>query len=232
MINCEPKALTPRFTLVTAPTTEPVTVADAQAHIFFPAEDSAKVEVLLKAARMKLEHWTGRAFITQTCRISYDVLTASGPMDDFWYTESPRMPANVYIPRMIELPKPPLISVSSIQYFLDDGVEAATTYTSTYYSTSTNGVHGRVMLKTGRTWPTGLRPMDSLYINYTAGYGDDADDVPQPLREAIIELAAHMYENREGQQAANAGGAVVLDRGTFIPAGVQTKAIDYKVVRL
>ena len=42
---------------------------------------------------------------------------------------------------------------------------------------------------------------DTLEIDFTAGYGDSADDVPMPLRQAVLLLLAQSYEYR-GQDSA------------------------------
>lgn len=34
-------------------------------------------------------------------------------------------------------------------------------------------------------------------ITFTAGFGDTASDVPAPIRQALLQLIAHWYENRE-----------------------------------
>jgi uncharacterized phiE125 gp8 family phage protein len=236
MLNPTSRELVGRMKLLTAPAAEPVTFADFQARTHCSGQDETFAEGLITTARQLAEEWCGRAFITQTWQLWFDIGCGAGDQDDFWYTDSPQAKHWRFMPAVIELPRPPLISVSSIKYYLDDGVEAATTFASTNYQTSTTGELGRVRLKTGKTWPTGLRAMDSLVIEYTAGYttGGEAPtaNVPQAIKDAIIEWAAHMYENREGQQAANAGGAVVLNRGAFVPAGVQTKLMPYRVIRL
>ena len=36
-----------------------------------------------------------------------------------------------------------------------------------------------------------------IEIQFTAGFGAAATDVPAPLRQAILLLVAHWYENRE-----------------------------------
>jgi uncharacterized phiE125 gp8 family phage protein len=36
-------------------------------------------------------------------------------------------------------------------------------------------------------------------IRYTAGYGDNADDVPEQIKQAILQIVGHLYENRESQ---------------------------------
>jgi uncharacterized phiE125 gp8 family phage protein len=43
--------------------------------------------------------------------------------------------------------------------------------------------------------PTGK----SVTIRYTSGYGDNADDVPEQIKQAILQIVGHLYENRESQ---------------------------------
>ena len=38
---------------------------------------------------------------------------------------------------------------------------------------------------------------NGIEIDFTAGYGDAADDVPAPIRQALLLLIAHWYEHRE-----------------------------------
>ena len=226
--------LKPKFNLVTGPATEPVTVAEfhEHAHTEGLGQDD-KITALLKTARLNAEDFCGRAFITQTWKgtidAEYSGITGHPYVDEMLYGHS--QSASACIPRVIELARPPLISVSSIVYYLDDGTDSATTFSASSHYVSTTGLMGRVMLRTGQQWPAGLRPIDSIVITYTAGYGN-ASDVPQDVKEAIIEWAAHMYENREGAPAANAGGAVVLNRGAFIPSGVQAKLSAYRLPKL
>lgn len=42
-------------------------------------------------------------------------------------------------------------------------------------------------------------PGNELRVRYVAGYGDDPNEVPVAIRQAIMMLVGHMYENREGQ---------------------------------
>ena len=41
-----------------------------------------------------------------------------------------------------------------------------------------------------------LRRRNAVAIAFDAGYGAAADDVPMPIREAILDLAAGLYVNR------------------------------------
>jgi uncharacterized phiE125 gp8 family phage protein len=59
-------------------------------------------------------------------------------------------------------------------------------------------------------------PTEVTFIS--AGFGDMGDDVPEPIREGILEYATQLYEDRTGARepkyAAAAGGSIV-------PRGIQ-----------
>jgi len=76
--------------------------------------------------------------------------------------------------------------------------------------------YGRVKLKSGSTWPTHRR-FDSFIISFTCGYGDAAADIPETLKQAVLQLIAHLYENRES-----------ID----IPAGVKILLWAFKIMRI
>lgn len=63
----------------------------------------------------------------------------------------------------------------------------------------------------------------ALEVNYTAGYGTSANDVPQPIRTAIIMLAAYISEHRGGCDMGNAldmSGAKPLIASYAVRGGV------------
>ena len=45
-------------------------------------------------------------------------------------------------------------------------------------------------------WPKPGRIANGIEIAFTAGYGDAAADVPEPIRHAILLLVAHWHEHR------------------------------------
>ena len=53
------------------------------------------------------------------------------------------------------------------------------------------------LVRTGVIWPQPGKAANGVEIDFTAGYGALATDVPAPLREALLLLIAHWYENRE-----------------------------------
>src|SRR5690348_16556758 len=87
--------------LIADPATEPVSLAEAKAHLRVTASDEdALISALIIAAREAAEHELGRALITQTWEKTLDLF-----------------------PDAIELTNPPVQSVASVQYLDIDGVE-------------------------------------------------------------------------------------------------------------
>jgi uncharacterized phiE125 gp8 family phage protein len=61
-------------------------------------------------------------------------------------------------------------------------------------------------------------------IDFTAGYGATAADVPQPLRQAIRLLVTHWYENR--------AAVVIGDAITHLPLGCRELVAPYRRMSL
>jgi len=56
---------------------------------------------------------------------------------------------------------------------------------------------GLVALAWNRFWPITRSSINSVVIQFAAGYGDAADDVPQVIRQGILIEVSNLYENRE-----------------------------------
>jgi len=162
--------------LKTPPAIEPVTLEELKDHLRVDSVDEdALLTGLIAAAREWCEGFQNRAYITQTLQL--------------WLDEWPAGDA-------IVLPRPPLQSVASVKYYGTDDTEY--TLDAADYRVSLYGYKGRVVLNYGKSWPsTTLRPAEAVVVEYDAGYGDDATDVPERARMAIKIVAAHLYENRE-----------------------------------
>ena len=161
-----------------APTKEPISLYEAKLHLRTdyddPVEDNL-IDALITTSRQYAEQFQHRGYITQTWELWFD----EWPDGDY-----------------IEIPIVPLQSVDSITYFDTDGTEA--TLSSDDYFVDTKSEPGRVHLNYGETWPsTALRPANGVCVTFVAGYGDDASDVPESMRQAMLLLIGHLYENRE-----------------------------------
>lgn len=166
--------------VVTAPALEPVSLDEAKRHCRIIGDDEDDdLSRLITAAREVVEageSWSlERALITQTLRVTLDGF----PCDD----------------TPIQLPRPPLLTVSSITYY--DTANVSTTHTASLYTTELNNDPGRVMPIGGQIWPTTYDRPGAVTITYTAGYGATAASVPAAIRQAILLIVGDLYANRE-----------------------------------
>ena len=176
------------LTLITAPGTEPLTQAEAQDYLRIDELTIAgadRLNAMIKAARIYCEEFQHRAYITQT-----------------WELSLPRFR------ECIEVPKGKLQSVTSFKYKKSDGAETALAE-NTGYIVSTRGITGRITPPYGVSFPTAtLWPVDPIVIRFVCGYGDTADDVPETVKQAMLMLIAHWYENRAA--VGNAGAEIAF----------------------
>jgi uncharacterized phiE125 gp8 family phage protein len=184
----------------TEPTVEPVTAAEVDSYLRgdgeLEAADEAELEALIASAREYVELQTRRALITQTWTMYLDCWPRRGPQELEWW-DGVREGAITQIDPTgsVELPIGPLQSVVHVKTY--DQSNVATTMDSDQYFLDRLSVPGTLNLNTGVSWPVFTRNKNGIEIQYIAGYGDSAADVPHPLCLAIKMLAAHWYENRE-----------------------------------
>jgi len=79
--------------------------------------------------------------------------------------------------------------------------------TSYHIDTSENSP-GRIKLKSGYSWPT-HRGFASFIITIKAGYGDAAADIPYSIKQAILQVIGHLYENRESQEVPDGAKSIL-----------------------
>lgn len=70
---------------------------------------------------------------------------------------------------------------------------------SLYYVDTSEDSPGRVKLKSGCVWPT-HRNFASFIVEFKAGYGDTAAEVPDKLKQGILQLIGYLYKNREAAE--------------------------------
>lgn len=187
--------------VVIPPATEPVTLSEfkLQARIDHNDEDTL-IAQYIKAAREHVETILRRALITQTLMLA---------LDDWWVGEQ-------------ELLMPPLQSVAQITYRDVNGTEH--TLNPTDYVVDTVSDPGRIRFAKGVSHPNvELWPYAAVKITYVAGYGNNASDVPEAIRQAVRMLAVHYYENREAVYAERGGSVQV------IPFAVDALLAPYRV---
>lgn len=134
------------------------------------------LDMLIKAVRKDIEKVLARKLITQTWKYYLD-----------------RWPGENYI----EIPFPPLQSVSSVKYTDSAGTITTLTVTTDYLVDSVSEP-GRIVLPYCGTWPMDiLYPINPVGIEFICGYGDHGEDVEEPIIQAMLLQVAAMYLNRE-----------------------------------
>ena len=184
------------LTRQTPPAVEPVTVAEAKAHLRVDNSDSdTEIAAMLIAAREWCEQYLDRTLVNTQWVMRFDSF-----------------------PYEIELPRPPIASSGtttavSLTYTLGD--DSTATLSTTTYRVDRNSTPGVVRQLRAGSWPGNLDDYNAVSVTWWAGYGSAGSSVPATIRHAILLLVGHWYESR---QAAVATGAVPQD----VPYGVKS----------
>ena len=174
----------------TPPTTYPVTLAQAKAQSHIPTdqdgEDPMIEDIDIPAATHYCEHETHRQFITATLTIR---------MDEF--------------PRVIWLPRPPAISVTSIKYI--DTAGDTQTLSASKYTLDPYRVKARITEAYGEVWPSTRAVVNAVTVIYTAGFGA-ASTVPAELKKAILMATDGYFYHRTHQTELRLNENMALQR--------------------
>lgn len=156
-----------------------VSLADAKTHLRVTDTDSdAYIPLLVTLATRIYEERANTSLITQTLILH---------LDRFPENEGP-----------IYLPRGPVQTVASVYYVDTSGV--ATEFVAASYKVDINRAIATIRPAYGYTWPATREQGDAVYIEYDAGYGDDATDLvdtaDMPVH-AVKLLVGHFFERRE-----------------------------------
>ncbi len=157
--------------VVTAPTVEPVTLAEVKEHLRLDHSDhDTMLENLIQASREWMEQVTSRALVQQTRAVLY----------------------RQWPDRHFVLPYPPIQSVSSVKYTDTNGTTS--TFSADNYEVVTNREPGLLILGYSKVWPSATLLHDSypIEIEYVCGYAVTEDsppdyraNVPESIKSAI-----------------------------------------------
>jgi uncharacterized phiE125 gp8 family phage protein len=181
---------TARWSQVTAPAFEPLSLSEAKAHLRVDvADEDALITALISAARQYIEARTGRMLPQRNFVVELDGFPVNG--ED------------------IVLPFPPVTAVSALSYF--DTLGATQTLSvGTGYRLGL-GLHiPRIRLPVTQTeWADTANVSDAVSISLTGGYANAAA-VPEVAKQAMRLLIGHYYENREAVLSGGGGNAIAL----------------------
>lgn len=187
--------------VITQPENEPVSLSEVKLHLRVEHnEEDTLIASLIKTAREVAEtSFTWRALAIQTFEYTLD-----------------RFPSD----RSVYLPRPPLKTVESISYKDRTGTE--TVLNTDCYIVDTAAEPGRVVLVPEASWPdVELYPTSAVRIRFTAGY--DATDIPESIKQGMLLMIGHWYENREA--------VVVGNVAREVPFAVEALLYPYRVWR-
>lgn len=163
------------WTVTTPPASEPLTLEETKLHLRVEhSADDTLINTLIQAAREVAEDLTWRAVVTQTITLVLDGFPSDG---------------------IIELPRPPLIQVDSVQY-VDTNGETQTLTADSDYQVDAYSEPARIVPAYNQTWPSTRPIANAVTVVYQAGYGAAAD-VPRKIRQAMLLIVGEWYTHRE-----------------------------------
>lgn len=184
--------------IVTGPTENLLSTAEAKA--FLRVDSSSEdtlIDSLVLAATSVAEKFTNRVFLTQTWDLWLDRFPSRTKRgSDGWFEGEREAPLSSVVEglRYIEIPKPPLQSITFLKTYNTSDTESE--FSSSSYYVDTNSSPGRLALNYSESWPSvTLRPANGIQVRFVAGYGLAAT-VPEPIKLAVKMILTNLYENR------------------------------------
>jgi uncharacterized phiE125 gp8 family phage protein len=160
--------------LVTSPIELPVSVARLKLAMRYDENGlDSHISDLLEAATGDAEALTNRRFVTQTWDFTRDCFPSCSTM---------------------EVPFPPLQSVTSITYIDSNG--DSQTLSTDVYVVDTAPEPGEIRLKYNQVWPVTRSDPNAVTVRAVVGYGA-ASAVPSKFCIAIMQMASHWFRHPE-----------------------------------
>ena len=183
---------------LTPPAVEPLSLAEAKAFLRVEtADDDLLIGALIAAGRIHVEKQTGLALVTQGWRLVLDC----------W-------PEN----RRIAARPAPMKALTAARVFDFDGEARAVDLRLFVPDPSTSTLSFKPWML-----PMPTRIAAGIELDVTAGFGDAAANVPEPLRQAVRLFVAHWYENR---------GVVGAMQGAPLPPNAAALVAPYRMLML
>jgi uncharacterized phiE125 gp8 family phage protein len=221
--------------LIADVTQEPITLAEAKLHLrvdspnsgTLPHEDDSLIGADITAAREWCEMVSGLSLAPRTLEAVFNRFPT---VPTTWIDPCCTERVVDYRFGEIVLPYPPVTSVTTFAYMDGDGVEQ--TVGATDYVLDNASWPHRIYKAASYTWPTTQVIPNAVRVRYLAGYSLTADESPQvqitlpkALRQAMLLMLTHLYENR---------GEVEATKFERLPVGAEsllrTRSINLGVV--
>ncbi len=186
---------------LSGPGAEPLSIDEIKAHLRLDGmNEDVLLQSLLLTSRLHIETALGLALITQSWSLVLDAWPADG---------------------LVHLPIAPVQLVSAVRVSDPNGLMV--TLDGGEYDVDASGRPARLYRKKG-SWPVPARKTAGIEIDISAGFGGSANDVPEPVRQALLLLVAHWYEHRDPIEIGTPS--------TAVPQAVSRLLNPYRAVRL
>lgn len=207
--------------VITPSSVSPVDIDYVKKHLkSIGSADDVLIASWILASAAYFEEQTGRQLMT-TVR-------------EYWLDEFPSTN------QKIEIPRPPLRSVQSVEYvdangdvlsFTDGGSPEGLAY-DVKAPAGPYARPGWVVPKYGGVWPVARFEPGTVRIQFTAGYGDSADDLPDLVKAALLLLVGQFDQFRSETHMAERGALARLPLGLdLMMDGFKSSALITTVLR-
>ena len=160
--------------LTTPPSVEPVSLAEAKAHLRIThTDDDTYISTLIVAARRLVEARSGLRLLQQSWSIFLDAWPGDG---------------------IIELLLAPVSSVVDIVTYGE--LDTPATIDPAHYFLDGASRPVRIVFRQGRYPANPGRRAKGIEIKVQAGFGATAASVPQELKQAVLLITAHWFSKR------------------------------------
>lgn len=165
------------YTLITAASTEPVTLAEAKLHVKEDgSENDARLTAFITAARRLAEHKTGRGFAPQTWELVLDAF-----------------------PDAFALFPAPVTAITSVKYIDTAGVEQ--TLDPSGYQLDKDSLPGYLVPAYGTAWPATRAQANAARVRYTCGHAI-TDAALAALKMWMLIAIGTWYKHSEATETA------------------------------
>lgn len=176
------------YALINPPIAEPLALVEVKAHLRLDGDaEDALLTGLVKVAREHLERETGLCLMTQSWRLYRDDWPLGG---------------------VIPIARGPVQAIESVTVYDAEGVPG----TASLADHLLDGVARPARLWLRNPLPPG-RPINGIEIDFVAGFGETATEVPDTLKRAMLLHVAHMFAFR--------GDVALENQPASVPSGYE-----------
>ena len=187
------------YATIEPPLAEPLTLAEAKAHLRLDGSDEDDLVLsLIRVAREHLEAVAGLCLMTRTLRLYLDRWPDDG---------------------VIQIARGPVQAIETVTVYDADGEAVAVPLAR--HRLDRESQPARLTLN---QFVNSGGQINGIEIDFTAGFGDAATDVPDTLKRAMLMHVAHMFAWR--------GAVAAADQPAGVPAGYDRLLAPYLPARL